>query len=114
MHHYWGMGGSVINFARQNRIPAVRLRFNWGNLSYQRRFYSNIYNIRLKLTALVKTKYFCEIKSVTPELLQKRAVIDVMFHPVLNSNRNLTNYVIGLDPIKPMKKHLIVNQFNNF
>ena len=114
IHHYWRIGRVFKYLALKNNIPAVRLRFNWGKLSMQRKLYSGIYNLRLKAASLAKTNYFCEIRSVTPELLRKKAVIEVMVHPVLNSSGVLINYVNGSDLYELIKKHLPTNHFINF
>ena len=114
IHHTWGIGKVVKYLALKNNIPAVRLRFNWGKISMQRKLFSGIYNLRLEAASLAKTNYFCEIRSVTPELLKKKTVIEVMVHPVLNSNGNLTNYADGDDLYELIKKHLPINNFINF
>lgn len=114
MHHYWGIGKAVNFLALKFNIPAVRLRFNWGKLSLQRRLYSGVYNFRLKTASLAKTKYFCEIRSVSPDLLMKKTIIEVMVHPVLNSKDDLVNYVNGSDLNELMREYLPTNHFIKF
>ncbi len=95
MHHYWGIGTVVVELAKAYNVPAVRLRFNWGKLSKQRRFYSELYNYKLKIAGLAKAKYFCEIKSVNEKLLSKNVPMEIMVHPWLNSEKKIVNYVNG-------------------
>ena len=114
LHHSWGIGKLVKHIALKNGIPSVRLRFNWGAMSYKRRLFSGLYNLRLKVASLAKTNYFCEIRSVTPKLLMKNAVVEVMVHPVLDSSGNLTNYKDGSNLFKLIEKHLLVDRFLNF
>jgi predicted glycoside hydrolase/deacetylase ChbG (UPF0249 family) len=94
-HHFIGTQTIVIKLSRANQIPAIRLRFNFGNLSPQRKLYSKFYNVRLELAGLAKTKYFCEIRSVTETLLGKNKPIEVMVHPYPGDDGELVNYHAG-------------------
>ena len=119
VHHLWTIGRLVNNISTSNKIPAVRLRFNWGDISVQRKIYSGLYNLRLRLSGLLKTKYFCEIRSVNNELLNKNVPIEVMVHPCLDEKGYLTNYVNGdnlpelIDKYLPDKNFITYKMLNN-
>lgn len=106
IHHYWSIGKLVRKLAVRNKISAIRLRANWGNLSIRSRVYSNLYNSQLRILKLAKTKYFCDIKNVTSELLQKNATIEVMVHPYLNVDNIITDDINGSNLIELTRKHL--------
>lgn len=118
-HHFWGIGKVVKELAIANNILAVRLRFNWGNISKQRKAYSEFYNLSLKFHGLAKTNYFCEIRSVDKKLLNKKAAIEVMVHPCLNDKNVLTNYNNGDNLINltnnylPSKDFITYNSLEN-
>lgn len=96
VHNYWNIGMILADFAKSNNIPAVRLSFNYGkNFSWKRITYSKLFNDRLKLKTLAKTKYFCEIRQITPELLRQNKPVEVMVHPIYDDKGNMTNYVGG-------------------
>jgi predicted glycoside hydrolase/deacetylase ChbG (UPF0249 family) len=105
-HHYIGIQNLVIKLAKAYKIPAIRLRHNWGNLSIQRKIYSKIYNMRLGLAGLAKTKYFCEIRDVTEELLNIGKPIEIMVHPYPGENESIINYKNGDDFSALIKKYL--------
>lgn len=100
-HHFLGTQSIVIKLAKANLIPAVRLRFNFGNLSPQRKLYSKLYNIRLELAGLAKTKYFCEIRSATESLYNMNKPVEIMVHPYPGDNGEIVNYNAG-KPIQPL------------
>jgi predicted glycoside hydrolase/deacetylase ChbG (UPF0249 family) len=114
LHHHWGIGSVVNYLALKNRIPAVRLRFNWGKMSIQRKLFSAIYNYRLKGAGMARTNYFCEIRSVTPELLRKQTTIEIMVHPVLNSDGKIINYSNGSELHELVQNHLPSIHFINY
>jgi predicted glycoside hydrolase/deacetylase ChbG (UPF0249 family) len=96
-HHFIGTQSLFIALAKNNSIPAVRLRFNYGNLSLQRIIYSKLYNWRLEFAALAKTKYFCEIRNVDKKLLLKNKPFEVMVHPCMGNDGKIVNYREGDD-----------------
>ena len=106
MHHFWGIGRVIVTIANQYQVPAIRLRFNWGKLKYRKLLYSKLYNLFLTNNNKAKTKYFCEIRSVTRELINKKVPIEVMVHPVLDENFNITNYKGGDNLEKLITKYL--------
>lgn len=106
MHHFWGIKRVFVEIANQNQISAIRLRFNWGKLKYQKLLYSKFYNLYLSMNHKAKTKYFCEIRSVTKELINKKVPIEIMVHPVLDENFTITNYVGGDNLEKLIAKYL--------
>ena len=97
--------------ALKNKIPAVRLRFNWGGLTLQRRIYSTIVNSGLARAGLAKTSKFCEIRLVDRKLLALKEAIEVMVHPVLGENNKILNYVNGKDLDALVNKYLPKRDF---
>ncbi len=57
-----------------------------------------------------KTKYFCEIRSVNKELINKKVPIEIMVHPVLDENFTITNYVGGDNLEKLIEKISAANK----
>lgn len=96
-HFYIGTSSIVKELALKNKIPAVRLRFNWGGLTIQRRIYSTIVNSGLARAGLAKTSKFCEIRLVDRKLLALKVAVEVMVHPVFGENNKILNYVNGKD-----------------
>jgi chitin disaccharide deacetylase len=125
-HNYWDIGKVVIELALRNKIPAVRLRVNWGinskkgrgvsNKIYDLRgkVYSMLSNYRLGISGLAKTKYFCEIMNVTPELLSKNAFIEVNTHPWMNERNIIIDSCVGERLIDLKEKHLPTNHFSTY
>jgi len=110
-HFYMGTHLIIKELALKNSIPAVRLRFNWGNLSIQRRIYSKIINTNLAISGLARTSRFCEIRTVDRKLLSLNIPIEVMVHPVLGENNEIVNYVRGENLEKLVIKHLPKRNF---
>ncbi|HMU42094.1 MAG TPA: ChbG/HpnK family deacetylase [Ignavibacteriaceae bacterium] len=110
-HHFIGTQSIVIKLATANQIPAVRLRFNFGRLSPQRKLYSKLFNMRLELAGLAKTKYFCEIRSVNKSLFEKNKPVEVMVHPYPGEDGGIVNYNAG-KPLPPIiEKYLPKTEF---
>lgn len=110
-HFYIGTNLIIKELALKNRIPAVRLRFNWGDLSIQRRIYSKVVNTGLALAGLAKTKRFCEIRTVDKELLSLNIPIEIMVHPVHGENNEIVNYVNGKNMEGLVNKYLPKRDF---
>jgi predicted glycoside hydrolase/deacetylase ChbG (UPF0249 family) len=114
-HHHFhfdiGAGFIIKAIAIKNKIPAVRLRFNWGKLSIQRRIYSRIVNGNLFLSGLAKTSRFCEIRTVDKKLLLLNKPIEVMVHPIIGENDTMLNYVNGENLEELVKIHLPKSNF---
>jgi hypothetical protein len=87
-----------ISLAKKFKIPAIRISFNCGkNLSWKRKLYSFIYNKNLSLNNLAKVKFFCEIRSITPQILNKSCPIEIMVHPFPGAKGLILNYRNGED-----------------
>ena len=114
IHHYWDIGGIVQELAIKSKIKAVRLQFNWGNLSKKRLIYSKLYNFRLRISNLAKSKYFCEINSVSSELLRKNSPIEVMVHPCLNYQNTITNYYNGENLVELVKNQIPLENLTTY
>ena len=110
-HFYIGSSSIVKELALKNNIPAVRLRFNWGGLTIQRRIYSKIVNSRLAWAGLAKTSRFCEIRLVDKELLSLKEPVEVMVHPVFGEGNKIVNYVNGKDLEELVNMHLPKRNF---
>jgi chitin disaccharide deacetylase len=126
VHNYWGVGKVVIELALRNNIPAVRLRVNWGKISKKGRknankfynlrgkIYSAIHNYRLHISGLAKTKYFCEIMNVTPELLSKDTFIEINTHPILNNENIIIDGGSGENLMELKKKLFPADDFRTY
>jgi len=126
VHYYWGIGKIVIELALRNKIPSVRLRVNWGKISkrgkkslnkfynLRGKIYSRLHNYRIISSGLAKTKYFCEIINVTPELLSKDAFIEINTHPMLNNEDIIIDGGSGQSLIELKKELLPINNFSTY
>lgn len=114
MHHYWDIGKIVIWLAKRNKIPAIRLRFNWGSISLQRKLFSKIYNHRLGKFNLAMTKIFCEIKDVNSDLMKKKCPMEIMVHPYPNQDSDIRNYKNGENLSTLIKKKLQDKTFTTY
>ena len=106
IHHLMEVGRLFWHIAVKNKIPSVRLFPNWGQLTWKRKIHGRYYNLFLKSKKLAATKYFCEIRSVTPDLLHVHHPIEIMVHPCLNHEGKLINYIHGENLEYLIKKHL--------
>ena len=123
MHNYWDIGQVAIELALSNNIPAVRLRVNWGRISkkgsslsnkfynLRGRAYSNLHNYRIRKAGLAKTKYFCEIINVKPELLLEDAYIEINAHPSINHDNIIIDMSSQTSLSELEKRILPFNQF---
>lgn len=105
-HFFMSTFPIIKELAVKNMIPAVRLRFNWGKLSIQRRFYSKIVNTSIALAGLAKTSRFCEIRTVDKKLLSLNKPIEVMVHPAFGENNEIVNYLNGENLEELVNNHL--------
>lgn len=104
-HYPWAIGQLVIEAARNFKIQAVRLCFNWGNrVSPEIKKHAQFFNKQLGI--LAKTKFFCKIQDVTPELLTLNEPVEVMVHPCRINNRDK---VLDLD--KGERVDDLINKF---
>jgi predicted glycoside hydrolase/deacetylase ChbG (UPF0249 family) len=112
-HFHLDIGASLIikEIAIKNQIPAVRISFNWGRLSFQKRIHSKLVNVSLALSGLAKTSRFCEIKTVDRKLLMLNKPIEVMVHPVFGDNGEIVNYVEGENLERLVNKQLPARNF---
>jgi predicted glycoside hydrolase/deacetylase ChbG (UPF0249 family) len=123
MHNYWDIGKVAIELALRNKIPAVRLRVNWGMISkkgssisnkfynLRGRAYSNFHNYRIRKAGLAKTKYFCEIINVKPELLLEDVYIEINAHPSINKDNIIIDMSSHCSLLELEKRLLPVNNF---
>jgi chitin disaccharide deacetylase len=123
MHNYWDIGKVAIELALRNKIPAVRLRVNWGRISkkgssisnkfynLRGRAYSNFHNYRIVKAGLAKTKYFCEIINVKPKLLLEDSYIEINAHPSLSHDNIIIDMSSHTSLSELEKKILPVNKF---
>lgn len=108
-HHYWSAGMIFAEFCNNRKIPALRLSFNYGKkFGLKRLMFSKLFNTKLRLKGLEKTKYFCEIRQSTPELFRKNKPIEIMVHPIYDDKGNITNYVGG-DNFETLVKKYFAN-----
>ncbi len=107
VHHYWGVGMIMAHFCKRNNIPALRLSFNFGKkFGWKRKSYSKVFNTRLSIMNLAKTKYFCEIRQSNENLFKKNKPVELMVHPYYTEEGKMTNYVDGDDFGMLVKKYL--------
>jgi predicted glycoside hydrolase/deacetylase ChbG (UPF0249 family) len=117
IHYTWDIGKVIIELALKHGISAIRLRANWGQISKKRntilnslynlrsKSYSNLYNYRIRKSGLAKTRYFCELINVTPELLSKDAYIEINSHPYMSTENVLVD--LGHGSLLELEKRLL-------
>jgi len=72
-----------------------------------------LYNYRLRISGLAKTKYFCEIMNVTPELLSKDVLVEVNTHPWMENNIVMDSCA-GENLMDLKKKHLPISHLETY
>lgn len=114
MHFYWSIGKIIQVLASNNKISAIRLRSNWGIRSIKSNSYSRLYNYRLKVLGLAKTDYFCKIRSVNSDLLNKNSIIEVNAHPFLSSDNIIINKPTGEILSELIRKYLPIEKIISY
>ena len=90
VHTSWAVGGIAIAIARELGIPFIRPAHNAGGLiSRKHKLYSAFFNQRLR--GLAGIRYFCNVTSATPALLDAKGGIEVMVHPVMQADGRVTD-----------------------
>lgn len=81
IHTEWPIGSIAIRVARRYGIRAIRLTRNCGTgINLCHRAYKTIYNCRLQIYGLAKTRYFGSAKDVSSVLARTREDVEIMVH----------------------------------
>lgn len=81
IHTEWAIGAAVIAVARQHGIKAVRLSRNCGpGIDLAHKLYKLLYNTRLRMYGLAKTRYFGSSADVQKVLAKASGDIEIMVH----------------------------------
>ncbi len=105
IHADWGVATILILLAQEQHIPYIRIARNCGpNIDSFKRSYKSIFNYRLEISRLARTKYFGD---ATDFIFLKRQGIslktlksfEVMIHPNLNDREMLVDETDNL-PLK--------------
>jgi predicted glycoside hydrolase/deacetylase ChbG (UPF0249 family) len=104
-HHHvhidWAIGSCVIELARRNGIPRVRIARNCGpGIGIATAWYKRLFNRRLRRHRLAGTRWFGEARDwlalqadgATPEELDD---FEVMTHPVLDASNRIVDPLSG-------------------
>jgi chitin disaccharide deacetylase len=82
VHTEWAIGAVAITVARKYGIKAIRLSRNCGpGIDFARRIYKGLYNTRLRMYGLAKTRYFGSSADVQEILATTSGDIEIMVHP---------------------------------
>jgi predicted glycoside hydrolase/deacetylase ChbG (UPF0249 family) len=90
VHTEWAIGAVAITVARQYGIKAIRLSRNCGpGIDFIHRVYKGLYNTRLQMCGLAKTRYFGSSADVQEILATASGDIEIMVHPTFEAtNQN--------------------------
>ncbi len=89
VHTEWAIGAVAITVARQYGIKAIRLSRNCGpGIDFVRRVYKGLYNTRLRMHGLAKTRYFGSSADVQEILATTSGDIEIMVHPTFEDADN--------------------------
>ncbi|MBS1801647.1 MAG: ChbG/HpnK family deacetylase [Acidobacteria bacterium] len=90
VHTEWAIGAAVITVAHQYGIKAVRLARNCGpGIGFTHLLYKFLYNVRLRIYGLAKTRYFGSATDVQEILAATPDDVEIMVH--LNSGDTENN-----------------------
>jgi predicted glycoside hydrolase/deacetylase ChbG (UPF0249 family) len=82
-HTAWAIGGIVVDIARDNGVPTIRIMRNCGPAgSLAKRLYRAMFNARLRHFALARSRYFGSIKEAR-WMLARCQDVEIMVHPHL-------------------------------
>jgi chitin disaccharide deacetylase len=92
VHTEWPIGSATIRVAQRFHIHAIRLSRNCGGgISLARRMYKLIFNTRLRLWGLAKTRYFGSTVDTQQVIATTQYDIEIMVHPGAEVSR--TNHL---------------------
>lgn len=101
LHTIWVVASILITIARQEDIPYIRIKAN-TDLSIPLRFkiYTQIFNYRLRVMHLAKTRYFGSVKhclSLKRRLPSAKTIgsFEISVHPKLNDKGELIDIFFG-------------------
>lgn len=81
IHTEWPIGAIAIRVARRYGIGAIRLTRNCGRgINFGRRVYKAMYNRRLEMYGLAKTRYFGSARDVCLVLAATQDDVEIMVH----------------------------------
>jgi len=81
VHTEWAIGTAAIAVARQYGIKAIRLSRNCGpGIDFVHKLYKLLYNTRLRMYGLAKTRYFGSSADVQEILATASGDVEIMVH----------------------------------
>jgi predicted glycoside hydrolase/deacetylase ChbG (UPF0249 family) len=81
VHTEWAIGTAAIAVARQYGIKAIRLSRNCGpGIDFAHKLYKLLYNTRLRMYGLAKTRYFGSSADVQEILATASGDVEIMVH----------------------------------
>jgi len=114
VHTEWAIGSAAIRVARRYGIVAIRLSRNCGPaINLSQRIYKSIFNDRLRLYGLAKTRFFGSGNDVQAILGKTSADIEVMVHPRRDANGVLVD-LDGMDLQKKIRSLDIQDRMGNY
>lgn len=100
LHTIWAVASVLIPIARQEKIPYIRIKGNSDLYLIPLRFkiYTHIFNYRLKVSGLAKTKYQGSIKdflALKKRLGSFKAIgsFEISLHPRINDKQKLVDTI---------------------
>jgi predicted glycoside hydrolase/deacetylase ChbG (UPF0249 family) len=114
VHTEWAIGSAAIRVARRYGILAIRLSRNCGpGINLIHRTYKSIYNDRLRLYGLAKTRFFGSGNDAQTILGKTSADIEVMVHPRRDTNGVLVD-LDGMDLQNKIRMLDMQNRIGNY
>jgi chitin disaccharide deacetylase len=83
-HTEWAIGTIVLHLAQKHGVPAIRIMRNCKKPGLAKRLYRDMYNARLRRSALARSRYFGaadEMRSILGECQE----VEIMVHPQLKN-----------------------------
>jgi chitin disaccharide deacetylase len=114
VHTEWVIGSAAIRVACRYGILAIRLSRNCGpGITVSHRIYKSIFNDRLRLYGLAKTRFFGSGNDVQTILGKTSADIEVMVHPRRDANGVLVD-LDGMDLQRKIRPLDIQDRMGNY
>lgn len=109
-HTQWGIATVLIPIVREQGISYIRISRNYGlKLNFLKRTYKYVFNYRLRIAKLARTKYCVSIKDYIyiQHLSVKDSIksLEVMIHPIFNDKRLLIDSMSN----KPLEEVIKMN-----
>ena len=116
IHNQWGIATVLIPIIHEQEIPYIRISRNCGsNLGFLKRLYKYIFNRKLRLKNLTRTKYYGSIENYIHLRRHMRVVetiksFEVMIHPIFSDKQLL----IDATNNKPLEEVIkVIDSYKN-